>query len=140
MSRVADNTDKNNRRTSKQKPSPALPCQFSSQQTTMDAGWHVVIWALGLFALAAGQSFSETIGKEQSCHSFAGGNVYPYTWPHGGDHKLQWTKAVSKYRLSTPPVIEECHFRQFRFSNMCVKRSIELLYFYPWKYVTSVNS
>ncbi|KAK3923692.1 Peroxiredoxin-4 [Frankliniella fusca] len=41
-----------------------------------------------------GQSFSETIGKDESCHSFAGGNVYPYTWPHGGDHKLQWTKAV----------------------------------------------
>lgn len=65
----------------------------------MGTGWYFAGVFTLFFAVARGQSFSETIAKEQSCHSFAGGNVYPYTWPHGGDHKLQWTKAVSKYRL-----------------------------------------
>ncbi|XP_058830635.1 uncharacterized protein LOC131689513 [Topomyia yanbarensis] len=31
---------------------------------------------------------------EGSCHSFAGGHVYPQEDVHSADHKLQWTKAV----------------------------------------------
>ncbi|CAB0010765.1 unnamed protein product [Nesidiocoris tenuis] len=32
--------------------------------------------------------------NEESCHSFAGGSVYPQTSPRIVDHKLQYTKAV----------------------------------------------
>lgn len=34
--------------------------------------------------------------EEGSCQSFAGGTVYPQGTDKS-DHKLQWTKAVSKY-------------------------------------------
>jgi hypothetical protein len=34
--------------------------------------------------------------QEESCHSFAGGSVYPHGSPRNVDHKLTWTKAVSK--------------------------------------------
>lgn len=33
---------------------------------------------------------------EESCHSYAGGSVYPLGT--GADHKLQWTQAVSKFK------------------------------------------
>lgn len=35
--------------------------------------------------------------QEETCHSFAGGSVYPQGSPRNVDHKLTWTKAVSKY-------------------------------------------
>ena len=35
--------------------------------------------------------------QEESCHSFAGGSVYPQGAPINVDHKLTWTKAVSKW-------------------------------------------
>ena len=42
--------------------------------------------------------FSEISGyfEGESCHSFAGGSVYPQGSPKYIDHKLTWTKAVSK--------------------------------------------
>jgi peroxiredoxin (alkyl hydroperoxide reductase subunit C) len=48
-----------------------------------------VVWALYI---------AETNGyfQEESCHSFAGGSVYPQGSPRNMDHKLTWTKAVSK--------------------------------------------
>jgi peroxiredoxin (alkyl hydroperoxide reductase subunit C) len=48
-----------------------------------------VVWALYII---------ETNGyfQEESCHSFAGGSVYPQGSPKNVDHKLTWTKAVSK--------------------------------------------
>lgn len=35
----------------------------------------------------------------ESCYSYAGGTVYPQEFrdPKKGDHKLGWTKAMSKY-------------------------------------------
>lgn len=35
----------------------------------------------------------------ESCYSFAGGSVYPAGEPKG-DHQLQYTKAVSKWKFS----------------------------------------
>lgn len=36
--------------------------------------------------------------EEESCHSYAGGSVYPLgSNPQETEHKLQWTKAVSTY-------------------------------------------
>lgn len=36
--------------------------------------------------------------ETESCYSYAGGSVYPsLSNPEKADHKLQWTKAVSKY-------------------------------------------
>lgn len=38
------------------------------------------------------------VSEEESCQSYAGGNVYPLgSDPEKTDHKLQWTKAVSEY-------------------------------------------
>lgn len=34
--------------------------------------------------------------EEESCYSFAGGNIYPHGVGSSIDHKLQFTKAVSK--------------------------------------------
>lgn len=43
-----------------------------------------------IFALAA-------VPDDESCHSYAGGTVYPLgANPETSEHKLQWTKAVSK--------------------------------------------
>lgn len=37
------------------------------------------------------------VPDDESCHSYAGGSVYPLgANPEKADHKLQWTKAVSK--------------------------------------------
>lgn len=37
------------------------------------------------------------VPDEESCHSYGGGSVYPLGLnPQQTDHKLQWTKAVSK--------------------------------------------
>lgn len=40
------------------------------------------------------QSSASTQLDEGSCHSFAGGHVYPQEDVRSADHKLQWTKAV----------------------------------------------
>lgn len=34
--------------------------------------------------------------EEESCYSYAGGNIYPHGSGSGTDHKLQFTKAVSE--------------------------------------------
>lgn len=37
-------------------------------------------------------------GEGESCYSYAGGTVYPQDKDYvQSDHKLQWTKALSKY-------------------------------------------
>lgn len=39
------------------------------------------------------------IPEDESCQTFAGGSVYPHTSnPERADHKLQFTKAVSKFK------------------------------------------
>lgn len=41
-----------------------------------------------------------SVPEEQFCHSYAGGSVYPLGLsPQQTDHKLQWTKAVSKLQI-----------------------------------------
>lgn len=38
--------------------------------------------------------------EDESCHSYAGGSVYPTGVSKAEtEHKLQWTKAVSKYKI-----------------------------------------
>ena len=51
----------------------------------------VVLAALGAQTLA-------TVDDADSCYSFAGGSVYPAEAPKG-DHTLQTTKAVSKFKF-----------------------------------------
>jgi len=48
-----------------------------------------VVWALYIVEING-------YFQEESCHSFAGGSVYPQVSPRNMDHKLTWTKAVSK--------------------------------------------
>jgi hypothetical protein len=48
-----------------------------------------VVWALYIVGITG-------YFQEESCHSFAGGSVYPQGSPRNVDHKLTWTKAVSK--------------------------------------------
>jgi peroxiredoxin (alkyl hydroperoxide reductase subunit C) len=48
-----------------------------------------VVWALYIVEING-------YFQEESCHSFAGGSVYPQGSPRNMDHKLTWTKAVSK--------------------------------------------
>lgn len=39
-----------------------------------------------------------SVFTDETCHSYAGGSVYPLgSDPQQTEHKLQWTKAVSKY-------------------------------------------
>lgn len=50
--------------------------------------------------------------EEESCYSYggAGGNIYPHGVGSSVDHKLQFTKAVSKYeRLILLTIIDNFH-------------------------------
>lgn len=42
-------------------------------------------------------SYSISSYEEESCYSYAGGNIYPHGSGNSIDHKLQFTKAVSTY-------------------------------------------
>lgn len=53
---------------------------------------YLSILLLGVALVAAGKP-----EDSESCYSFAGGSVYP-TEKNKGDHQLQFTKAVSKFR------------------------------------------
>lgn len=52
-----------------------------------------------LFVLLCCVYFSHsTTPEDESCHSYAGGSVYPTgVSKEETEHKLQWTKAVSKF-------------------------------------------
>nr|AFZ78681.1 peroxiredoxin [Coptotermes formosanus] len=83
-----------------------------------------VVWVL---------CFSEINGyfQEESCHSFAGGSVYPQGSPKFIDHKLTWTKAV----ISKPApdwegsAVIRGEFKQLKLSDY--KGKYLVLLFYP---------
>lgn len=52
----------------------------------------------GYLALILLLAASGKADDNESCYSFAGGSVYPAGDPKG-DHQLQYTKAVSKYKF-----------------------------------------
>lgn len=55
------------------------------------------MWYTFVFTLTCIIQVLSAIPDGETCQTYAGGNVYPHTSnPERADHKLQFTKAVSK--------------------------------------------
>lgn len=84
-----------------------------------------------LCALFASSQQTASSNDEGSCHSFAGGHVYPQEDVRSADHKLQWTKAV----ISRPApnfeatAVVEGAFKKIKLSDYRGKYLV--FFFYP---------